>query len=217
MILEVWADRYRDLGSRDEVQYVFPFENRGTEVGVTLHHPHGQIYAYPFIPPIPARELELARAHLDRDGDGLLERIVADELSAQARVLYAGASVAAFVPVCARYPYEVWVAPRQRVESLKDLSVEVRKDLARALKTVLMKYDGLWDRPFPYIMSIFQAPTDGRAHPEAHFHIEFYPALRMRTRVKYLAGSEAGAGVFTADTDPDEKAAELRAVGVTVD
>ena len=87
-------------------------------------------------------------------------------------------------------------------------------DFARALKTVILKYDGLWKRPFPYIMAFHQAPTDGRPHPEAHVHVEFYPAYRMPNRLKYLAGSEAGAGVFTADTLPEEKATELQAVEV---
>jgi UDPglucose--hexose-1-phosphate uridylyltransferase len=102
------------------------------------------------------------------------------------------------------------------VGSVADLDEEGRRDFARALKTVLLKYDGLWQRPFPYIMAFHQAPTDGQPHPEAHLHIEFYPAYRMRDRLKFLAGSEIGAGVFTADTDPDEKAAELRAVPVAV-
>jgi UDPglucose--hexose-1-phosphate uridylyltransferase len=143
--------------------------------------------------------------------------MVTDELGAARRVLYAGSKVAAFVPICARYPYEVWIAPQQHATSLAALDQESRRDLARALKTVLLKYDGLWDRPFPYIMSIQQAPTDGAARPEAHLRIEFYPAYRMRDRLKYLAGSEIGAGVFTADTDPDEKASELKAVQVRLD
>ena len=98
-----------------------------------------------------------------------------------------------------------------------DLTGEERADFARALKTVLLKDDGLWKRPFPCIMAFHQAPTDGRPHPEAHLHIEFYPAYRMPNRLKYLAGSETGAGVFTADTLPDEKAAELRAVEVSLE
>ena len=119
--------------------------------------------------------------------------------------------------MCARYPYEVWIAPRRPAPSLADLTGDERADFARALKTVLLKYDGLWKRPFPYIMAFHQAPTDGRPHPEAHLHIEFYPAYRMPNRLKYLAGSEAGAGVFTADTLPDEKAAELQAVEVSLE
>jgi UDPglucose--hexose-1-phosphate uridylyltransferase len=213
----VWADRYRCLGEREDVAYVFEFENRGVEVGVTLQHPHGQIYAYPFVPPIPGRELTLQLAHLEEHGTGLIESLVASELSEERRVIYSGTEVAAFVPVFARYPYEVWIAPRRPLASVADLTAEARADFARALKTVLLKYDALWGRPFPYIMAIHQAPTDGRPHPEAHLHVEFYPAYRMRDRLKYLAGSEIGAGVFTADTDPTDKAAELRAIPVVLE
>jgi UDPglucose--hexose-1-phosphate uridylyltransferase len=217
LLFEVWAERYRELGARDDVQYVFAFENRGVEVGVTLHHPHGQIYAYPFVPPIPARELENQQAYLAAHGRGLLEALIDSEIAAGTRVLYAGPEAVAFVPVCARYPYEVWVAPRRPLPSVADLNDSSRSDIARALKTVLVKFDGLWGRPFPYVMAFHQAPTDGGRHPEAHLHIEFYPAYRMPGRLKYLAGSEIGAGVFTADTDPDEKAAELRAVEVSIE
>jgi UDPglucose--hexose-1-phosphate uridylyltransferase len=214
LILEIWADRYRELGARADVDYVYPFENRGVEVGVTLHHPHGQIYAYPFVPPLAARELEQQRAYLGEHGRGLLEDFVAREIALDRRTLYVGPAAAAFVPVCARYPYEVWIAPRRPAASLADLDPSERIDCARALKTTLVKFDRLWQQPFPYVMAIHQAPTDGVPHPEAHVHFEFYPAYRMRGRLKFLAGSELGAGVFTADTDPDERAAELRAVPV---
>jgi UDPglucose--hexose-1-phosphate uridylyltransferase len=121
------------------------------------------------------------------------------------------------VPVFARYSYEVWIAPRQPLASVAALDAVARADFARALKTTLMKFDALWQRPFPYVMVFHQAPTDDQLHPEAHLHIELYPAYRMQGRLKYLAGSELGAGMFTADTEPDEKAAELRAVAVTID
>jgi UDPglucose--hexose-1-phosphate uridylyltransferase len=217
LIIDVWADRYEELGARDDVQYVYPFENRGVEVGVTLHHPHGQIYAYPFVPPIAARELEQQRIYLEEHGRGLLEAFVAAEIDHRARLLYLGPEVAAFVPVCARYPYEVWIAPLRPAPSLAALTGRERADCARALKTILLIFDRLWGVPFPYIMAIHQAPTDGLAHPEAHVHVEFYPAYRMKGRLKYLAGSEIGAGVFTADTDPDERAAELQRVQVQLD
>jgi UDPglucose--hexose-1-phosphate uridylyltransferase len=150
-------------------------------------------------------------------GRGLLADLLAHEIEENKRLLYVGAHALALVPVCARYSYEVWVAPRRAATSVAGLSPEERADMARALKTVLLKYDRLWDRPFPYIMVFRQAPTDGQAHPEAHFHIEFYPAYRMRDRLKYLAGSEIGAGVFTADTLPEEKAAELQSIEVDID
>jgi UDPglucose--hexose-1-phosphate uridylyltransferase len=218
LLFEVWGHRTRELGARDDVQYVFPFENRGVEVGVTLHHPHGQIYAYPFVPPVAARELAEQQRYYERHGSGLLEDHIRAELrDGPGRFLYEGLDVVAFVPVCARYPYEVWIAPRRPAPTLADLTAPERADFARALKTVLLKYDGLWQRPFPYIMVFHQAPTDGAPHSEAHVHIEFYPPYRMPGRLKYLAGSEAGAGAFTADTIPDEKAAELRAVEVSLE
>src|SRR5581483_4472683 len=111
LIVEVWADRYEELGRHPDVLYVFPFENRGVEVGVTLQHPHGQLYAYPFVPPVAARELEQQRLHFDRHGRGLVEDLVAQEMAAGLRMIYRGPHVAAFVPVCARYSYEVWIAP----------------------------------------------------------------------------------------------------------
>ncbi len=217
LIVDVWADRYEQLGARPDVQYVFPFENRGVEVGVTLHHPHGQIYAYPFVPPVAARELDEQHAYLQHHGRGLVADMVALELGEAVRLVYAGPHVAAFMPICARYSYEVWIAPVRPAPSFAALTPDERRDFARALKTVLMKYDGLWNRPLPYIMAFHQAPTDGREHPEAHLHAEIYPAYRMQGRVKYLAGSEIGAGVFTADTVPEEKVQELQAVQVDVD
>ena len=217
LVFEVWADRYQVLGGRSDVAYVFPFENRGVEVGVTLHHPHGQIYAYPFVPPVPSRALAQEKLHHEQRGRSLVGDVVADEITAGQRLLYEGPYAVAFMPVFARYSYEVWVVPRRAAPSCAALTPEERRDMARALKTVLMKYDGLWQRPFPYILSVYQAPTDGAPHPESHVHIELYPAYRMAARLKYLAGSEIGAGVFTADTVPEEKVKELQQVTVDVD
>jgi UDPglucose--hexose-1-phosphate uridylyltransferase len=217
LIIDVWADRTAELGRLPDVAYVFPFENRGVEVGVTLHHPHGQIYAYPFVPPVPARELENQRAYWDAHQRGLLVSHIDAEIADGRRMVYASAHSVAFVPAFARYPYEVWIAPRRPAQRLPELTAAERRELARALKTVLMKYDALWQRPFPYLLALHQAPTDGAPHPEAHLHIELYPAYRMPGRLKYLASSEMGAGVFTADTAPEDTARELREVDVDVD
>jgi len=217
LLLEVWSDRHDALGKRPEVKFVFPFENRGVEVGVTLPHPHGQIYAYPFVPPIPARALEQQQTYFEQHGRGLLEDLVKREISEEVRIVYGGTHVSAFVPMCARYAFEVWVVPHRGAAALPSLTAEERADFARALKTVLLKLDGLWQRPMPYILAFQQAPTDGGAHAEAHLHAEIYPALRMPDRLKYLAGSELGAGVFTADTLPERSAMELQAIAVDVD
>lgn len=214
LLLEVWADRTRELGALEHVRYVMPFENRGVEMGVTLYHPHGQIYAYDHIPPVPARELEQQLAHHERTGRGLLEDHVRAEIADGQRLIYHGEHAVAFVPAFARYTYEVWVAPVRPAPTVADLAVAERADLARALKTVLLKYDGLWNRTFPYLMVFHQAPTDGRPHPEAHLHLELYPPYRTPDKLKYLAGTELGAGMFANDALPEIKAAELQAVEV---
>jgi UDPglucose--hexose-1-phosphate uridylyltransferase len=211
LLVAVWADRTRELGARDDVAYVMPFENRGVEVGVTLAHPHGQIYAYPFVPPLAERELEQQRLHLEEHGRGLLESILEGELRDGSRLVVDRPLAVAWVPSFARYAYELWVAPKRSAATFADLTGEERRDLALALRGALAALDALWTRPMPYVLVFHQAPTDGRPHPEAHLHAEIYPAYRMPGRLKYLAGSELGAGAFTADTLPEEKAAELRA------
>jgi UDPglucose--hexose-1-phosphate uridylyltransferase len=215
LLLQVWGDRTAQLGQREDVAYVMPFENRGAEVGVTLHHPHGQIYAYPVVPPVPARMQQAALEHYQSAGRGPLQDLIADERRAGERIIYEGTHAVAFVPVCARYPYEVWVAPVEPVESFSGLLPAQRADLARALKTVLLKYDGLWQRPLPYLMAWYQAPTDGRPHPESHLHAQFYPPYRTPDRLKYLAGTEIAAGFFAMDALPEEKARELQQVEVS--
>src|SRR5687767_15476780 len=148
LIVDVWADRYRQLGEISEVQYVMPFENRGVEVGVTLHHPHGQIYAYPFVPPVPARELARQLEYFSVHGYGLLEHMIDREIEDGRRILYASREVVAFIPICARYSYEVWIASRRCAPSIAELEPAERREFARALKTVLQKFDRLWGRPF---------------------------------------------------------------------
>jgi UDPglucose--hexose-1-phosphate uridylyltransferase len=217
LLLQTWGDRTARLARRGGIAYVLPFENRGAEVGVTLHHPHGQIYAYPVVPPVPSRMQQEAQQHYSKTGRGALQDLIEKESREGTRILYAGAHAVAFVPVCARYPYEVWVAPIEPVENFNQLGGEQRADLARALKTVLLKYDALWQRPFPYLMAWYQAPTDGRPHPESHLHAEFYPPYRTRDRLKYLAGTEIAAGFFAMDALPEEKARELQQVEVLLE
>ncbi len=217
LILQVWADRTRILGEHPHIQYVLPFENKGVEMGVTLSHPHGQIYAYPFVPPVPARMLEMQQAYYHQNQRGLLQDLIQQEIEDNQRILYQDEYALAFVPACARYPYEVWIAPIEPVGTFMELTLEQRRGLARALKTVTLKYDGLWNRPFPYLMAWFQAPTDGNPHPEAHLHAQFYPPYRSSDRLKYLAGTELAAGMFANDALPEEKAKELQAVSVKLE
>lgn len=209
-IVEVWADRYVQLGRRDDICYVMPFENRGRVIGVTLDHPHGQIYGFPFVPPIPARELEGAERYSARTGHCVWCDVVAQELADGQRVVCASRSFVAVVPFFARFPYEVHVLHRGHAGALNDLSERERVELAALLLMVVRKYDSLFGFVLPYIMVVHQRPTHGLYSDVSHLHVEFYPPNRTRDKLKYLAGCESGAGTYINDTVPEEKAAELR-------
>lgn len=204
-LVEVWTDRYRRLGARRDVAYVFIFENRGPQVGVTLTHPHGQVYAYPFIPPVAAAE-DAGRGRCS------VCDAVTEEVRAKDRLLARTGGLVTYVPASARWPFEVHVAVRAHRGALPDVAAATRRGFAEALQRVAQAYDRLLDEPMPYMLVLHQRPTDGRPHPRAHLHAEFYPVLRDRGKLKYLAGSESGAGVFINDTLPEESAARLRAV-----
>ena len=209
-LVAVWTDRYVELGNLDFVDYVFIFENKGREIGVTLNHPHGQIYAYPFIPPIVERELSASRKHKRKTGKCLLCDILEREIADGRRLVAGNEHFQAIIPFYARYPYEVHILSRQHKRALPEFDRAEKRSLAEILKTVLLKYDNLWGFSLPYMMVLHQKPTDGKAHGYYHFHIEFYPPYRTREKLKYLAGSESGAGVFINDTLAEEKAKELR-------
>jgi UDPglucose--hexose-1-phosphate uridylyltransferase len=210
-LVDVWADRYEELGSLEFVRYVFIFENKGEAIGVTLSHPHGQIYAYPFIPPRPRRELDAAGEYRQRRGACLYCDLLSQEHRDGRRVLARGEHFTAFIPFYARFPYEAHVYATRCVPTIAALSGDERRDLARVLKRLLVGYDALFGFSLPYMMFMHQAPTDGADYDGvAHFHIEFYPPNRTAEKLKYLAGSETGAGVFVMDVVPEQTARELR-------
>jgi UDPglucose--hexose-1-phosphate uridylyltransferase len=208
-LMWVWRHRYAELGAREDVRYVLIFENRGVEVGVTLHHPHGQVYAYPFLPPVPAGEL---RAD-ERLGGCAMCALMRDELADGQRLVYESEEVVAYVPYAARWAYEAHVVVRNHRASLLACEAGELRSLATALQALVRAYDSLFGLPFPYVMVVHQAPTSNAADGLAlggHVHVEFYPPLRAAGKLKYLAGSEQGAGTFIADTVPEESAAALR-------
>ncbi|HEX5479788.1 MAG TPA: galactose-1-phosphate uridylyltransferase [Dehalococcoidia bacterium] len=215
-LVRVWSDRYAELDARPEVAYVFIFENRGREIGVTLTHPHGQIYALPFVPPRPAREYEQAAAYARAHGGAcLLCDLVAAEVSDDSRIIAAAGGFVAYVPFAARLPYEVHVAPAAHRPSLIEFNDAERDALADVVRTVQAKYDALWGFPMPYTMSIHQRASDGIARPGDHLHVEFAPPYRNRDKLKYLAGIETGAGTFVNDVAPEAAAADLRVAGAS--
>ena len=207
-LVRVWRDRTRALGTRAEVMHVYPFENKGAAVGVTLSHPHGQIYAYPFVPPVIERECARAQAHRAQTGRCLFCDVRDQERAAGSRVVAEEEGWVAYVPFFARFPYETHLVTTRCARTLLDLDDAEVRGLARILKRVLSGFDALFGRSFPYVMAVHQGPQTGAPY---HLHVEFYPPMRSAERLKYLAGSELGAGMFINDTFAEEKAAELRA------
>jgi UDPglucose--hexose-1-phosphate uridylyltransferase len=210
-LVDVWTGRFRELSAFADVQYVFIFENRGKEIGVTLTHPHGQIYAFPFIPPRVLQEQAAALLHNRKNGTCLLCDVVAEEVAHGRRMIAEAPGFVAYVPFAARLPYEVHVVATGHRESLLDLTDVERDGFASILRDVQRTYDALWDFAMPYTMSMHQRATDGVARPGDHLHVEFMPPYRTREKLKYLAGVETGAGTFINDTSPEEKAGELAA------
>jgi UDPglucose--hexose-1-phosphate uridylyltransferase len=211
-LVEVWQMQYRDLGGRAGIEHVLTFENKGEVVGVSNPHPHCQIYATNFVFKHIETEARVSAHHLARTGRPLFQELLDTERADGRRLLFENETAVAFVPYFARYAYEVYVAPKATRASVADLGPSEVADFAEALQHVTVKFDNLWHMPFPYVMALHQAPTDGGDHRGFHFHAEFHPPLRKPDLLKYLAGPEVGGGNFLSDTSPEDKAAELRAL-----
>jgi len=199
LLLEVWAARIADLKDRFGCIHVQPFENRGVEIGVTLHHPHGQIYGLHHLPPFIAVEVEsFTRTNPVAELPALSDYVVADY-----------GPVALIVPPYARFPYECWLVPRRRMDGPGDLTGEERDAMARGLVDAQARLDGLFDQPMPYVMGVMAAPKG--AHGAWHFTIRFQPFLRAQGKLKYLAGVEQFMGLMLNDVAPEEAVQKLRA------
>ncbi len=209
-VVELWTHRTAELAARPDIAYVFVFENTGIAIGVTMPHPHGQIYGFPFVPPLPETALASARDYHERRGECLHCRILSEEERSGERIVSRNDSFAAFVPFFARWPSEVQVYARRHVPWLPELSLPERQDLASIISVMRRKYDNLYGFPIPLMMLLRQRPVRGE-HPYFHFHVEFYPIQRSATKLKYLAGVESGCGTFLNDTLPEEQARLLRA------
>jgi UDPglucose--hexose-1-phosphate uridylyltransferase len=215
-LIAVWQDRCMEIAKDPLIEFIFPFENKGTEIGVTLHHPHGQIYAFNHVPPFIRAEYSMADQHYSEKGECLICRMAEDEVTHGERVVFETESIVAYIPYAARYPYEVHLTTKKHRPLIQQLTHEERRDLAVALKTVLMKYDKLFGFPMPYIMAHHQARARDANCSSYHWHIEIYPPYRTAQKLKYLAGVESGTGFFINDTFPEEKASELRQLTVDV-
>ncbi|MBV9762153.1 MAG: galactose-1-phosphate uridylyltransferase [Acidobacteriaceae bacterium] len=209
-VVEVWTGRTREHADNPDIAMVAVFENCGEAVGVTMPHPHGQIYAMPFIPPISQRELassrEYAAAH---NGECLFCRLMEKEEEARARMVAANDHFAAFVPFAARFPAEIGLYARRHASTLLELTEQERSSLAEIISIIRQKYDNLYGFVMPLMMTVKQGPLR-ETEPPYHLHVQFLPLQRSATKLKYLASIETAYGTFLADTAPEEMAENLR-------
>ncbi|MGH3446219.1 MAG: galactose-1-phosphate uridylyltransferase [Nocardioidaceae bacterium] len=207
LVIEAWADRTRQLGGRPDVAQVFIFENRGEEIGVTLHHPHGQIYALPFVAPRTTRMLEIT----DRRPE-TVTKMLQHEITGP-RVVIGTEHWVAFVPEFARWPVELHLYPRRCVTDLAELSGDEREDLADVYLECLRRLDRMYNLPLPYISAWHQAPVRALGRDGGWLRCEMFSVQRPEGKLKYLAGSESAMGVFVNDAAPEQVAERLRQVG----
>ena len=200
-VVDLWAERTAAQGARDDVAYVLPFENRGPEVGATIAHPHGQLYAFPTVPPA-------ARVELDHGSCALCAEPPTEEL-----VVARSGGWTAAVPVAATWPYELRFAPAAHVPDLVTADDGERDDLAALLVDVLGRLDRRFEAPMPFMLWVHQRPTDGGDWPAAHLHVHVAPLLRSAGVPRFVAAGELGSGVFFNPVVPEAAAEELRTVG----
>ncbi|MFF4954489.1 galactose-1-phosphate uridylyltransferase [Streptomyces chattanoogensis] len=218
LVLDAWTDRTAELSQLPDVEQVFCFENRGAEIGVTLGHPHGQIYAYPFTTPRTERMLASLAAHREATGGrNLFDDVVADELADGRRIVLEGDHWLAFVPYAAHWPYEVHLYPKRRVPDLLALDDPARTEFPQLYLEVLRRFDRIFDRgegvaPTPYIAAWHQAPVRAADRADFALHLELFTIRRTSGKLKFLAGSESGMNVFINDVPPEAAAERLREV-----
>ncbi|MFC7860409.1 galactose-1-phosphate uridylyltransferase [Arthrobacter koreensis] len=211
-VMRAWVHRTAELSRIPGVAQVSIFENRGAEIGVTLHHPHGQIYAYPFATPRTLRQLESVQAYKEETGGELFADLLARELRDGSRIVARGKLWTAYVPYAARMPLEVHVVPHRNVPDLASLTDEEQDELSGLYLDVLRRIEGLYPTPTPYIAAWYQAPVQHAGRNSYRMHLQVTSPRRAENKLKYLAGSEAAMGAFIADVSPEETASRLRRV-----
>lgn len=209
LVVQAWRHRTADLLARPGVEQVFCFENRGEEIGVTLAHPHGQIYGYPYLTPRTAVMLEQARNHRITHGTNLFADLLAAERTDGTRIVAQTEDFTAFVPFAARWPVEVHLYPNRRVHNLTELTDAELNDFAMVYRNLLARFDRLYDGPLPYMAALHQYRAEG-VQADGYFHVELMSIRRSATKLKYLAASESAMDAFIADVTPESVAARLR-------
>lgn len=210
-LVDLWVERFNVISSDENIKYVFIFENRGEVVGVTMPHPHGQIYGYSVIPKKLQLELESCKEHFEENGSCLICDMVRDEKEAGSRIIMENDSFTVVLPFFCEYPYGVYIISKNHKQNIAQFDDKEKDDLAQILKDTAGTLDSLFDTKFPYMMCMHQGPVNSEDTSDYyHFHIEFFPPMRAADKIKFNASSETGAWAHCNPTAPEEKAEELR-------
>ncbi len=210
-LVDLWAERFLEMSSDEKIKYVFIFENRGEVVGVTMPHPHGQIYGYSLIPKKIELEMESCKEYHEEKGNCLICDMLKEEQKFGKRVIIENEDFAAVLPFFCEYPYGIYIISKNHKQNITQFDEREKENLAAILKVVTGTYDSLFDYPFPYMMCMHQGPVNSEDTSDYyHFHIEFFPPMRSAEKIKFNASSETGVWAHCNPTAPEEKAEELR-------
>lgn len=210
-LVDLWAERFEALRADEKIRYVLIFENRGEAVGVTMPHPHGQIYGYSFLPKRLEVTVDNARRHYAETGNCLFCDILESETKEDKRIVFKNEHFTVFLPFFSDYPYGIYIMSNRHVSNITELTEEERLSLAETLRCAAGTLDSLFGFKFPYMMCMYNEPVNGEDDSaDFHFHIEFYPPMRSADKIKFNASSETGAWACCNPTCPEEKAEELR-------
>ncbi|HEU5139229.1 MAG TPA: galactose-1-phosphate uridylyltransferase [Bacillales bacterium] len=210
-LVNLWTDTYEQLAKDPNHEYVMIFENRGEEVGVTMPHPHGQVYAYPFVPLKVKTELDSCSAYYKEHGRNLFDDMIAEEKRFGERVILENEHFIAFIPFFTDYPFGVFIISKTNQTAITEFTEDQKRDVGEILQNVVGGMDRVYNRSFPYMMTMHQEPVSGNdVHDFYRFHIEFYPPLRGEDKLKYNASSETGGWAAANPMKVEETSAVLR-------
>ena len=211
-LVDLWQERFIEIKKDENIKYVFIFENRGEAVGVTMPHPHGQIYGYSVIPKKIELELASCKEHFSENGTCLICDMNKNEIEFKQRIIFENDSFVVYLPFFCEYPYGVYIVSKEHKQDLTQFDDKEKLELAEALRNTVGMFDSLFDMQFPYMMCMHQSPVNCEDTSEYyHFHIEFFPPMRAGDKIKFNASSETGVWAHCNPTAPEEKAVELRA------
>ncbi|MHA1872447.1 MAG: galactose-1-phosphate uridylyltransferase [Promethearchaeota archaeon] len=218
-LIKLWQERLSYSMSLEEMKYTFIFENRGKEIGVSLSHPHGQLYTFPFVPPRIEKEFSSSRDFFRENNKCLFCNVIETELKANpSRIIEENSDFVAFIPYFAKWPFEVHIYPKKHVPTILGIKEgQEISNFARIIKAVVLRLDGLYGFTMPYVMAHHNAPYNVGDNTFYHYHIEIYPPYRAKDRIKYLAGVELGTNTIINPTNPSDNAKLLRDVKISME